>query len=92
MEKRKDMKPEELEKVNGGYRIDDDGNKYYMGFGIDSAACVGCGNCARVCPMQCIQIVNQVAEINTDVCIECLACTQECPTNALGDYRKIIVR
>jgi len=56
-------------------------------------ACIGCGQCANVCPNQCIQLQgleNGLAQLATPVitarskgCILCMACTQVCPTDAL---------
>ncbi|MBZ0268298.1 4Fe-4S dicluster domain-containing protein [bacterium] len=56
-------------------------------------ACIGCGQCASVCPNKCIQLRgldNGIQELGTPVitarargCILCMACTQVCPTGAL---------
>ena len=56
-------------------------------------ACIGCGQCASVCPNKCIRLQgleNGVRELATPVitarakaCILCMACTQVCPTGAL---------
>lgn len=41
-------------------------------------SCVGCGQCARLCPRGNISIVNGRASIGTN-CIGCLSCLQYCP-------------
>jgi len=56
-------------------------------------ACIGCGQCASVCPNKCIQLQGLgggIRELGTPViaararaCILCMACTQVCPTGAL---------
>jgi len=56
-------------------------------------ACIGCGQCANVCPNKCITLTgmeNGVKELATPQiiarargCIVCMACTQVCPTGAL---------
>ncbi len=56
-------------------------------------ACIGCGQCANVCPNKCIQFVNLekgLDQLATPViiarsqgCILCMACTRVCPTGAL---------
>lgn len=56
-------------------------------------ACIGCGQCANVCPNKCISmhgIENGLENLATPNivarsrgCILCMACTQVCPTSAL---------
>ena len=56
-------------------------------------ACIGCGQCANVCPNKCISlfgIEEGVGNLATpkitaraQACILCMACTQVCPTSAL---------
>ena len=45
--------------------------------------CVGCGQCARLCPRGNISIVNGRASIGTN-CIGCLSCLQYCPKQAIN--------
>lgn len=56
-------------------------------------ACIGCGQCANVCPNKCISLQGLEAGIDNlatpiinaraQACILCMACTQVCPTSAL---------
>ncbi len=46
-------------------------------------SCVGCGQCARLCPRGNISIVNGRASIGTN-CIGCLSCLQYCPKQAIN--------
>jgi ferredoxin-type protein NapG len=56
-------------------------------------ACIGCGECANVCPNQCIslyglegdlsQLITPKISARSKGCILCMACTQVCPTAAL---------
>lgn len=55
--------------------------------------CTACGQCANVCPNQCIsllgfeegldQLATPVIVARSRACILCMACTQVCPTGAL---------
>ena len=55
--------------------------------------CIGCGQCANVCPNKCIALhgieagIDQLATpkivARAKGCILCMACTQVCPTDAL---------
>ncbi len=55
--------------------------------------CIGCGQCASVCPNTCIRMLNferglddlatPVIQPRAKACILCMACTQVCPTGAL---------
>ena len=46
-------------------------------------SCVGCGQCARLCPRGNISIVDGRASIGTN-CIGCLSCLQYCPKQAIN--------
>lgn len=56
-------------------------------------ACIGCGQCANVCPNQCIsmygfegglaELITPKISARSKACILCMACTQVCPTAAL---------
>ncbi|MCL2344160.1 MAG: DUF362 domain-containing protein [Firmicutes bacterium] len=45
--------------------------------------CVGCGDCARLCPQQCIVIRDKRAAINGKECIRCYCCHEFCPHRAI---------
>jgi len=55
---------------------------------IDEAACISCGKCRKVCPVNCIDIVADTKKmrIRTPDCLTCHACEAECPTGAIS-YR-----
>ncbi|WP_167957013.1 EFR1 family ferrodoxin [Anaerosporobacter faecicola] len=47
--------------------------------------CNGCGTCAKICPVQNIQIVDKRPDFSNH-CQQCMACVQWCPTHSI-DYR-----
>lgn len=48
-----------------------------------SDACVGCGACQPVCPVDAIS-EGDIYTINADTCIDCGACVSECPSDAIS--------
>ena len=62
--------------------------------------CTGCGDCARICPMKCIEIVGgkaaggktttgktagrKIAVIEEKDCIKCYCCHEFCPAKAIS--------
>jgi NAD-dependent dihydropyrimidine dehydrogenase PreA subunit len=52
---------------------------------IDSAKCIGCGDCVEVCPQQCYTISAEGKSARTfgDRCMECGACKLNCRGQAI---------
>ena len=48
-----------------------------------SSMCIGCGTCARVCPKGNIRLIDGKPTFGTD-CLQCLACLQYCPQEAIS--------
>ena len=48
-----------------------------------SDKCIGCGQCAKICPRENIEIKNGKAFIGRN-CVGCLGCLQYCPTKAIS--------
>ena len=51
------------------------------------ASCIGCGTCAKVCPMDNISLLDGKAVIG-DNCATCLACFHWCPTESIWMSRQ----
>ena len=51
---------------------------------VDSAACVACGCCVKVCPLQAVEIVRGVmAQVKPAKCVGCGKCAEECPASVI---------
>ena len=46
-------------------------------------ACIGCGNCAAVCPQQCIDTTDNPHVIRQENCLHCGNCMTVCPVGAV---------
>lgn len=53
-----------------------------MAYAINEA-CINCGACEPVCPVDAISEVGEVRKIDEDICIDCGACIDSCPVDAI---------
>ena len=51
---------------------------------VEEALCLGCGECAKVCNGDAIQIINNKASINPAKCVRCGKCVRVCPYDAIS--------
>ena len=49
------------------------------GYKACTFACVGFGNCVKVCKYNAIKVVDDVAQVDEDKCVGCGACVKTCP-------------
>ena len=54
---------------------------------IHGDKCVGCGKCAKVCPVLAIEM-EQLACVDNDICLGCGVCARNCPTGAIEMERR----
>ncbi|MCR5624713.1 MAG: NADH-quinone oxidoreductase subunit NuoF [Lachnospiraceae bacterium] len=66
--------------------------KNLMEYYIDPDKCIGCGMCAKGCPVDCIKRTDYIAEghklasfkINSSECVKCGSCISSCRLNAIS--------
>ncbi len=51
--------------------------------------CVGCGDCAEICPKGAIGVESEKAEVDYTACIRCYCCHEVCPENAVALSSKV---
>ena len=51
---------------------------------VDPSACVACGCCVKVCPLQAIGIIRgTAARVDPEKCVGCGKCARECPASVI---------
>ena len=52
---------------------------------VDSAVCVACGCCVKVCPKGAISIFKGIfARVDRETCVGCGKCAKECPASVIA--------
>jgi len=51
---------------------------------VDREKCTGCKDCIETCPVECISLVDEKAQVNQDDCTDCEACVDGCPETAIS--------
>ena len=55
---------------------------------VCSAGCIGCTLCTKQCPVQAIEMVNDLAVIDQSKCIKCGKCASKCPAKCIKTGEK----
>ncbi len=63
---------------------------------VQSADCVACGCCVKVCPASAIEVFKGIAaRVNAEKCVGCGRCQEECPASVISirevEYEKTLV-
>ena len=70
-------------------------NLSYGGDKFCTFACLGYGDCVKVCPRDAISVSNGVAKVDPQKCIGCGMCVRECPNHIIklvNDTVKVVVQ
>lgn len=59
---------------------------------LKTRLCVGCGECARMCPAKAIEMKNKKPHINREKCIRCFCCQEFCPRAAMVAHRPLAAK
>lgn len=51
--------------------------------------CTQCGECANVCPVECIRLVDGVYKLDVNECINCGACAEVCPEKVINQHQAV---
>ena len=54
-----------------------------MAVTVEISRCIGCENCAAICPTGAIQVRGGKASVKEETCVECGACVYDCPMDAI---------
>ena len=70
-------------------------NLLYDGDKTCNYACLGYGDCTRVCPKDAISVADGIAKVDPQKCIGCGMCVRECPNHIIklvNDTVKVVVQ
>lgn len=50
---------------------------------VNAENCSGCGSCVDACPVEAIEMKDDIAVVDADTCTDCGACIDACPVEAI---------
>lgn len=59
---------------------------------VERARCIGCGQCAAICPQKTIRLKEGKAQVVPKKCIRCFCCHEICPVQAIRTRRFFIFK
>jgi len=51
---------------------------------VDAEKCTGCESCVESCPLDAIEMKDDVAVVDDETCGDCGACVDVCPVEAIS--------
>ncbi|MBE6602309.1 MAG: DUF362 domain-containing protein [Ruminococcaceae bacterium] len=58
----------------------------------DRKKCIGCKECAKICPAKVITMKNGIPVIDRKKCITCFCCQEFCPVGAMKVHRPLVAK
>jgi heterodisulfide reductase subunit A-like polyferredoxin len=55
---------------------------------VDVDICTGCETCIQICPMEAIELKDDVAKVMLKRCIGCGNCVPKCPSEAINLHKR----
>ncbi len=50
---------------------------------VDPETCTGCESCVDACPLEAIEMKDDIAVVDEETCGDCGACVDVCPTESI---------
>jgi NAD-dependent dihydropyrimidine dehydrogenase PreA subunit len=51
---------------------------------VDAEKCTGCESCVEACPLEAIEMQDDIAVVDEDTCGDCGTCVDACPVEAIS--------
>ena len=51
---------------------------------VDAENCTGCESCVESCPVEAIEMKDDLAVVDAETCSECSECVDVCPVEAIS--------